>query len=79
MILTPSRRTHRTEKAVEADGLYNPHTLTNDLIVNGVRVSALTDAVDPALGHALLWPARMAFLAGLDFGMLLPVLCYRKL
>ena len=53
---TGSAAVTKIDKAVQARGLYNPHTLTNDLIVNGILVSALTDAVMPKLAHAFLWP-----------------------
>jgi len=46
---------------VEADGLYAPHTLHGELVVNGVRVSSYTQAVHPDVAHALLAPARAAY------------------
>jgi len=56
----------KVDPAVQARGLYNPHTLTNDLVVNGIVVSALTDAVMPSLAHAFLWPARVLYNMGFD-------------
>ncbi|OSX73320.1 hypothetical protein BU14_0357s0013 [Porphyra umbilicalis] len=41
-------------------GLYNPHPAAGVLIVDGLRVSAYTTAVLPALAHAALAPARAA-------------------
>eukprot|EP00168_Porphyra_purpurea_P004958 TRINITY_DN1598_c0_g1_i9.p1 TRINITY_DN1598_c0_g1~~TRINITY_DN1598_c0_g1_i9.p1 ORF type:complete len:378 (-),score=134.73 TRINITY_DN1598_c0_g1_i9:289-1422(-) len=45
-------------------GLYAPHTLHGDLIVNGVRVSSYTRAVHPTVAHALLAPLRAAYRLG---------------
>jgi len=39
-------------------GLYNPHTLSGTVVVNGIRTSVYTTAVHPALGHAILSPLR---------------------
>ncbi|OSX73319.1 hypothetical protein BU14_0357s0012 [Porphyra umbilicalis] len=41
-------------------GLYNPHPAAGELIVDGLRVSAYTTAVPPALAHAALAPVRAA-------------------
>lgn len=41
-------------------GLYAPHTLHGDLVVDGVVVSGYSRAVVPWLAHALLAPVRMA-------------------
>lgn len=41
-------------------GLYNPHTLTGDLVVDGVVASSYTRAIEPRLASALLGPLRMA-------------------
>ena len=49
-----------------ADGLYNPHTMTGDIVVDGVLTSTYTDAVAPSLAHALLWPVRMLSDAGVQ-------------
>ena len=46
-------------------GLYNPHTLDGNLIVDGIRVSAFTTAVSPQAANALLFPLRVAFLSGI--------------
>jgi len=50
--------------AVTATGLYNAHTAHGDLVVDGVVVSTYTDAVHPAVAHALLAPVRAAVWAG---------------
>lgn len=42
-------------------GLYNPHTLHGDVIVDGVRCSAYTAAVEPAPAAAALAPVRAAY------------------
>lgn len=49
-------------------GLYNPHTLNGDIIVNGVKTSTYTEAVHPRLAHALLSPLRTMYSAGVTFG-----------
>jgi hypothetical protein len=51
-----------------APGLYNPHTLHGDIIVNGVKTSTYTNAVHPKLAHALLSPLRTMYSAGASFG-----------
>ena len=43
-------------------GMYAPHTMQGDLVVNGVVVSAYTTEVSPALAHALLTPVRLVSL-----------------
>eukprot|EP00168_Porphyra_purpurea_P016608 TRINITY_DN5432_c0_g1_i2.p1 TRINITY_DN5432_c0_g1~~TRINITY_DN5432_c0_g1_i2.p1 ORF type:complete len:136 (-),score=39.00 TRINITY_DN5432_c0_g1_i2:644-1051(-) len=45
-------------------GLYNPHPASGELIVDGLRVSAYTTAVPPAIAHAALAPVRLAAAAG---------------
>ena len=49
-----------------ATGLYNPHTLNGDIMVNGVKTSTYTAAVAPGLAHAALWPVRMLYTLGYD-------------
>lgn len=39
-------------------GLYNPQTENGDIVVNGIRASTFTTAVEPSLAHALLAPLR---------------------
>lgn len=54
-------------RVVGRAGLVNPHTLHGDLVVNGVRASTWTTAVEPAVASALLAPARLAWrLGGVD-------------
>jgi hypothetical protein len=48
-----------------AQGLYNPHTLHGDIVVNGVTTSTYTQGIAPALAHAALWPVRALYAAGL--------------
>lgn len=43
---------------VELPGLYNPHTLDGDIVVDGVVVSTWTAAVPPAVASAALAPLR---------------------
>lgn len=40
-------------------GLYNPQTTHGDIVVNGVRASTYTRAVEPKIAHAMLTPLRM--------------------
>jgi hypothetical protein len=45
-------------------GLYNPHTLHGDIVVDNVLTSTYTESVAPALAHALLFPVRALYRAG---------------
>jgi hypothetical protein len=49
-----------------ADGLYNPHTMNGDIVVNGILTSTYTSDIAPALAHAALWPVRMLHSLGQD-------------
>ena len=49
-----------------ANGLYNPHTLNGDIVVNGIKTSTYTAAVEPSLAHSLLWPVRMLYSLGVN-------------
>ena len=49
-----------------SSGLYNPHTLHGDIVVNGVQTSTYTQGIAPALAHAALWPVRALFQAGVN-------------
>jgi len=44
---------------VTRQGLFNPHTTSGELIVDGVRVSCYTAAVPPMLAHLLLLSLRL--------------------
>eukprot|EP00184_Porphyridium_aerugineum_P003107 CAMPEP_0184694144 /NCGR_PEP_ID=MMETSP0313-20130426/2192_1 /TAXON_ID=2792 /ORGANISM="Porphyridium aerugineum, Strain SAG 1380-2" /LENGTH=700 /DNA_ID=CAMNT_0027152381 /DNA_START=44 /DNA_END=2143 /DNA_ORIENTATION=+ len=46
---------------VRKPGLYNPHTMTGDIVVNGVLVSTYNRVVHPTLGHWLLAPERWMY------------------
>jgi hypothetical protein len=46
---------------IKAVGLYNPHTLQGDLLVNGIVASSYTDAIPPLLAHSLLAPLRIMY------------------
>lgn len=50
---------------VVSTGLYNPHTASGDIAVDGFRASCYTTRVETCTGHALLAPVRM-------FGWALP-------
>ena len=45
---------------------YNPHTLNGDIVVNGIKTSTYTAAVEPSLAHSLLWPVRMLYSMGVN-------------
>jgi len=49
---------------VTARGRVHPHTLAGDIVVDGVLASGWTTAVPPAVGAALLAPARAAWALG---------------
>lgn len=49
---------------VTAKGLYNPQTLHGDIVVNGVRASTYTTAIEPSVAHTLLAPLRAIFESG---------------
>lgn len=42
-------------------GIFNPQTISGDIIVNGVRASTYTTAVEPAAAHKLLAPFRALY------------------
>lgn len=42
-------------------GLFNPHTLTGDLVVEGIRTTCYTTAIQPRLAHGLLAPLRFVW------------------
>lgn len=44
-------------------GLYNPHSLSGSLVVNGYDVSCYTRSVHPPVAHGLLLPVRAMFRA----------------
>mmetsp|Transcript_14577 Transcript_14577/g.38989 ORF Transcript_14577/g.38989 Transcript_14577/m.38989 type:complete len:698 (-) Transcript_14577:44-2137(-) len=45
-------------------GAYNPHSLSGELAVDGVRVSSYTELCPARVAHALLAPLRVAFHLG---------------
>jgi len=51
---------------VLATGLYNPHTVHGDILVNGIRASTYTDALNPTIAHGLLAPVRAMYALGYD-------------
>jgi preprotein translocase subunit YajC len=52
--------------SVRKDGIYNPHTLQGDIIVDGVLTSTYTAAFSPTLAHVALAPLRALYQAGVD-------------
>lgn len=59
---------------VQSKGLFNPQTLHGEIVVDGVRASTFTTAVEPSAAHMLLTPLRMFFAIGFvqdpSFGLL---------
>jgi len=51
---------------VWAEGLYNPHTMHGDIVVDGIQTSTYTSDIDPTIAHAALWPVRMMHSMGRD-------------
>eukprot|EP00179_Madagascaria_erythrocladioides_P004759 CAMPEP_0198317132 /NCGR_PEP_ID=MMETSP1450-20131203/6725_1 /TAXON_ID=753684 ORGANISM="Madagascaria erythrocladiodes, Strain CCMP3234" /NCGR_SAMPLE_ID=MMETSP1450 /ASSEMBLY_ACC=CAM_ASM_001115 /LENGTH=411 /DNA_ID=CAMNT_0044020315 /DNA_START=150 /DNA_END=1385 /DNA_ORIENTATION=+ len=56
-------RVSMIEKVV-ADGMYHPHTMQGDVVVNGFRTSGYTTAVAPQLAHVALAPLRVMYMMG---------------
>lgn len=46
---------------VREDGLYNPQTLHGDIVVNGIVASTYTEALQPNVAHAALFPVRIMY------------------
>jgi len=46
---------------VRKTGLYNPQTLSGDIMINGIRASAYTKAIPPKIAHSLLRPLSAVF------------------
>lgn len=71
---TGARTTVASISSVSDVGLFNPQTLHGDIVVNNVRASTYTTAVEPTLAHKLLAPLRLLFTAGIakdpSFGVL---------
>jgi len=53
-------------KTITANGLFNPHTMHGDIVVDGIHTSTYTEALNPTIAHGLLGPARVMYAAGLD-------------
>ena len=51
---------------VQKDGIFNPHTLSGDIVVDGVLTSTYTAAFSPTLAHVVLAPLRALYRAGVD-------------
>ena len=51
---------------VQKDGIFNPHTLQGDIVVDGVLTSTYTSAFSPTLAHVVLAPLRGLYMAGVD-------------
>lgn len=56
-----SRAVIVTVGRVSARGLYNPQTIHGDIIVDNVRASTYTSAIEASAAHALLAPIRAIF------------------
>jgi Hint module len=46
---------------VSGDGLYNPQTVNGDIVVDGIRASTYTTAIEPMFAHAILAPLRAMY------------------
>lgn len=58
---------------IHQEGLINPHTRQGDVVVNGVRCSTFTSAVEPRLAKGLLWPVKILYdLLKIDLSMVHP-------
>lgn len=53
--------------SVSRAGLYNPQTVSGNVVVNGVLASTYTTAVEPTFAHAVLSPFRMLANLGVTF------------
>lgn len=52
---------------VQRRGLFNPHTKSGSIVVDGFLVTCYTEAVAPLLAHALLHPVRLIYnVSGVD-------------
>lgn len=51
-------------------GLFNPQTVSGNIVVSGVLASTYTTAVEPTFAHAILSPFRMLASLGLSFASL---------
>ena len=51
---------------VQKDGIFNPHTLQGDIVVDGVLTSTYTSAFSPTLAHVVLAPLRGLYQMGVD-------------
>ena len=60
---TTRSKTDRIESIIlgREVGLYNPHTLTGDIMVNNVRTSTYTNILPAGLAHAILEPVRFLY------------------
>lgn len=48
----------RSVRASRDYGLFAPHTLHGDIVVNRIVASTYTTAVNPTIAHVMLWPLR---------------------
>lgn len=53
-----------------AEGLYNPHTLHGDIVVDGIVASTYTTRLDARKAHAVLGPVRAGWLMGMRVDLL---------
>jgi len=49
-------------RMVQKRGLYNPHTMHGDIVVNGVQASTYADTIHPRLAHMVLLPERVLYI-----------------
>jgi len=51
-------------------GLYNPHTMQGDIVVNDIQASSYTNVVHPSLAHMLLLPERLVYMLSHGYSIL---------
>jgi hypothetical protein len=50
-------------------GILSPHTLSGEIVVDGILTTCYTDSLNPTLAHALLLPLRQMYTAGAKMGV----------
>ena len=52
-----------SKRDITKQGLFNPHTVSGDIIVNGIKTTTYTEAVQFSAAHSLLAPIRALFIS----------------
>lgn len=63
VLATPNRQGSEVVSIDEVweSGLYNPHSLSGELVVEGIRTSCYTTAIRPQVAHNILAPLRVVW------------------